>query len=82
MSYQFTKIGYLSLGLIQNSKVTFSQYSNVTYLGCVLHECGGAGESETMQVSTEIVSTKVKFLHRKTRFLLKDVRRLFCNILI
>ena len=39
------------------------------------------GESMGMQVCTKVTS-KLKFLYRKNRFLSKDLRRLLCNALI
>ena len=70
-----------SILFLQNVKdVKIKQYSKVTYLGCVLDECL-TGESMAMQVCKEVTS-KLKFLYRKNRFLSKDLRRLLCNALI
>ena len=71
-----------SMGQIDISykDVKIKQYSKVTYLGCVLDECL-TGESMAMQVCTKVTS-KLKFLYRKNRFLSKDLRRLLCNALI
>ena len=52
----------------------------MTYLGCVLDECL-TGEYMATQVCTKITS-KLKLLYRKNRFLSKDLRRLLCNALI
>ena len=65
---------------ISYKDVKIKQYSKVTYLGCVLDECL-TGESMAMQVCTKVTS-KLKFLYRKNRFLSKDLRRLLCNALI
>ena len=71
-----------SIGQIDISykDIKIKQYSKVTYLGCVLDECL-TGESMAMQVCTKVTS-KLKFLYRKNRFLSKDMRRLLCNALI
>ena len=71
-----------SIGRIDISykDVNVKQYSKVTYLGCVLDECL-TGESMAMQVCTKVTS-KLKFLYRKNRFLSKDLRRFLCNALI
>ena len=71
-----------SIGQIDISykDIKIKQYAKVTYLGCVLDECL-TGESMTMQVCTKVTS-KLKFLYRKNRFLSKDLRRLLCNALI
>ena len=71
-----------SIGQIDISykDIKIKQYSKVTYLGCVLDECL-TGESMAMQVCKEVTS-KLKFLYRKNRFLSKDLRRLLCNALI
>ena len=61
-------------------EVKIKQYIKVTYLGCVLDECL-TGESMAMQVCKEVTS-KLKFLYRKNRFLSKDLRRLLYNALI
>ena len=45
-----------------------------------LNECL-TGESMAMQVCAKVTS-KLKFLYRKNRFLSKDLRRLLCNALI
>ena len=65
---------------ISYKDIKIKQYSKVTYLGCVLDKCL-TGESMAMQVCTKVTS-KLKFLYRKNRFLSKDLRRLLCNALI
>ena len=65
---------------ISYKDVKIKQYSKVTYLGYALDECL-TGESMTMQVCIKVTS-KLKFLYRKNRFLSKDLRRLLCNALI
>ena len=52
----------------------------MTYFGCALDDCL-TQESMTMQVSANITSN-LKFLYRKNRFLSKDLRRFLCNALI
>ena len=60
-----------SIGQIDISykDVNIKQYSNVTYLGCVLDQCL-TGESMAMQVCTKVTSN-LKCLCRKNRFLSK-----------
>ena len=71
-----------SIGQIDISykDVKIKQYSKLTYLRCVLVECL-TGESMAMHVLTKVTS-KLKSLYRKNRFLSKDLRRLLCNTLI
>ena len=71
-----------SIGLIDISykDAKIKKYSKVTYLGCVLDECL-TGKSMTMPVCTKVTS-KLKFLYRKNRFISKDLRRLLCKALI
>ena len=75
---QFPKHRSKSIGQIDISykDVTIKQYSKVTFLGCVLNECL-TGESMAMQVCTNVTS-KLKFLCRKNRFLSKDIVLGFC----
>ena len=56
------------------------QYSEVTYLGCILDE-SLSGESMALNVVCKI-NTRSKFLHRKNKFLSPQLRRLLCNALI
>ena len=71
-----------SIGRIDISykDIKIKKYSKVTYLGCVLGE-RLTGESMAMQDCTKVTS-KLKFLYRKNRFLSKDLRRFLCNALI
>ena len=65
---------------ISYKDIKIRKYSKVTYLGCVLGE-RLTGESMAMQDCTKVTS-KLKFLYRKNRFLSKDLRRFLCNALI
>ena len=60
---------------ISYKDIKIKQYSKVPCLGCVLDECL-AGESMAMQLCTKVTS-KLKCVYRKNRFLSKDLRRLF-----
>ena len=60
--------------------INIKQYSKVTYLGCILDETL-SGESMALNVINKI-NTRLKFLHRKSRFLSLPLRRLLCNALI
>ena len=60
--------------------IKIKQYSKVTILGCVFDECL-TGESIAMQVCAKVTS-KLKLLYRKNRFLSKDLRRLLFNVRI
>ena len=57
------------MSLIKTSKLINTQNDCLT------------GESIAMQVCTKGTS-KLKFLHRKNRFLCKDLKMLFCNALL
>ena len=63
---------------ISYKDIKIKQYSKVPCLGCVLDECL-AGESMAMQLCTKVTS-KLKCVYRKNRFLSKDLRRLLCNV--
>ena len=65
---------------ISYNDVKIKQHSKVTYLGCILDECL-TRESMAMQVLPKVTS-KLKFLYTKNRFLSKDLRRLLSNALI
>ena len=56
------------------------QYSEVTYLGCILDE-SLSGESMALDVVSTI-NTRLKFLYRKNKFLSPQLRRLLCDALI
>ena len=74
-------IAFYCLHIVCSYKdVRIKQYSKMTYLGCVLDGCL-IGESMAMQVCTKVTS-KLKFLYRKNRFLSKFLRRLLCDTLI
>ena len=65
---------------ITYNDIHIKQYSNVTYLGCILDE-SLSGESMALYVMDKI-NKKVKFLYRKSQFLTTPLRRLLCNALI
>ena len=56
------------------------QYSEVTYIACILDE-SLSGESLTLSVVSKF-NTRLQFLYRKNRFLSPQLRRLLCNALI
>ena len=60
--------------------INIKQHSSVKYLGCILDQCL-TGELMATQVICKITS-RLKFLYRKNRFLTPELRRLLCNALI
>ena len=64
---------------IKYGDIQVKQHSKVKYLGCMLDETM-SGETMALSVINKII--KVKFLHRKNRFLTLTLRRLMCNALI
>ena len=52
----------------------------MTYLGCILEETM-SGESMANKVISK-VNARLKFLHRKNKYLTPNLRRLLCNALI
>ena len=60
--------------------VRIKQYTEVTYLGCILDE-SLSGESMVLHVLYKIKSRLI-FLYRQNRFLNKQLRRLLCNAMI
>ena len=65
---------------ISYKSIDIKQHSKVTYLGCIIDETL-SGESMALNVINKI-SSKIKFLYRKNRFLTPGLRRLLCNSLI
>ena len=65
---------------ISYGSLKIKQYSEVTYLGCILDE-SLSGESMALNVVSKI-NTRLKFLYRKGKFLSPQLRRLLCNALI
>ena len=65
---------------IKYKDINIKQNSEVTYLGCVLHETM-SGEPMALKVINKI-NGKLKFLYRKNRFLSRELRRMLCNALI
>ena len=65
---------------ISYGSLKIKQYSEVTYLGCILDE-SLSGESIALNVVSKI-NTRFKFLCRKNKFLSPQLRRLLCNALI
>ena len=61
------------LEIIYNN-IGIKQHSRVTYLGCIL-EGTVSGESMANKVISK-VNTRLKFLHRKNKYLTPDLRRL------
>ena len=67
------------LEIIYNN-IRIKQHSQVTYLGCILEETV-SGESMAHKVISK-VNARLKFLHRKNKYLTPNLRRLLCNALI
>ena len=65
---------------ISYKNIQIKQHSKVTYLGCILDETM-SGESMNLKVINK-VNSRLKFLHRKNKFLTPALRRLLCNALI
>ena len=65
---------------ITYKNIQIKQHSKVTYLGCILDEIM-SGESMALKVINKI-NSRLKFLHRKNKFLTPALRRLLCNALI
>ena len=65
---------------ISYGSLKIKQYSEVTYLGCILDE-SLSGESMALNVISKI-NTRLKFLYRKNKFFSPQLRRLLCNALI
>ena len=60
--------------------IRIEQHSQVTYLSCILEEAM-SGESMANKVRSK-VNTRLKFLHRKNKYLTPNLPRLLCNALI
>ena len=65
---------------ISYGSLKIKQYSEVTYLGCILDE-SLSGESMALNVVSKI-NTRLKFLNRKGKSLSPQLRRLLCNALM
>ena len=65
---------------ITYKNMQIKQHSKVTYLGCILDETM-SGESMALKVINKI-NSRLKFLHRKNKFLTPALRKLLCNALI
>ena len=68
-----------NLEIIYNN-IRIKQHSRVTYLGCILEETM-SGESMAHKVISK-VNERLKFLHRKNKYLTPNLHRLLCNALI
>ena len=62
------------------NNIRIKQHPGVTYLGCILEETI-SGESMANKVISK-VNARLKFLHRKNKYLTPNLRRLLCNALI
>ena len=71
------KIGTLD---IQCGNVKIKQYSKVIYLDCELDE-SLSGEAMVLKVINKM-SSRLKFLYKKNRYLTLYLKRLLCNALI
>ena len=67
------------LEIIYNN-IRIKQHSRVTYLGCILEETM-SGESMANKVISK-VNARLKFLHRKNKYLTPNLCCLLCNALI
>ena len=67
------------LEIIYNN-IRINQHSRVTYLGCILEETM-SGESMAHKVIGK-VNARLRFLHRKNKYITLNLRRLLCNALI
>ena len=65
---------------IKRGDIKITQYSKVTYLGCILDQ-NMSGESMASKVLGKI-NGRLKFLYRKQSFLSFPLRRMLCNALI
>ena len=67
------------LEIIYNN-IRINHHSRVTYLGCILEETM-SGESMAHKVISKI-NARLRFLHRKNKYITLNLRRLLCNALI
>ena len=65
---------------INYKNIQIKQHSQVTHLGCILDETM-SGESMALKVTNKI-NSRLKFIHRKNKFVTPALRRLLCNALI
>ena len=65
---------------IKYKNIQIKQHSKVTYLDCILDETM-SGESMALKLINKIHS-RLKFLHRKNKFLTPALGRLLCNALV
>ena len=65
---------------INCKNMQIKQHSKVTYLDCILDETMSR-ESMVLKVINKI-NSKLKFVHRKNKYLTPTLRRLLCNALI
>ena len=65
---------------ISYGSLRIKQYSEVSYLRCILNK-SLSGESMALNVVSKI-NTRLKFLYRKVKLLSPQLRRLLCNGLI
>ena len=71
------KLGKLN---ISYKDINIKQHAKVDYLGCTLDE-SLTGEPMAVKVINK-VNSRLKFLHRQSRFLTPYLRRLLCNAII
>ena len=74
------KIKKLQKPEIIYNNIRIKQHPPVTYLGCILEETMSR-ESMANKVIIK-VNARLKFLHRKNKYLTPNLRRLLCNALI
>ena len=65
---------------INYRNIEIKQYSNVSYLGCILEDTL-SGENMALKIVKK-VNSRIRFLYRKGKFLSPPLRRMLCNALI
>ena len=65
---------------IRYNHINIKQHLQVTYLGCVLDERMSCEPMAVKMINK--INEKLKFLYRKNRYLIKELRRMLCNALI
>ena len=65
---------------IRYNHINIKQHLQVTYLGCVLDERMSCEPMAVKMINK--INGKLKFLYRKNRYLIKELRRMLCNALI
>ena len=64
---------------INYKNIQIKQHSKVTYIGCILDQTMLGGSMALKLINK--INSRLKFLHRKNKFLTPALRRLLCNAL-